>query len=156
MSVAGTFNNWTPEAMQKNDDGTFELTLEVPVGEIEFKFVVDGEWKESSDYDTKLSSMNSLNNVQLVEMLDKEQLENKTNEAGSNKVESFPAPSNVELSTNDEHGGQESRTPKNIEKKEEETLQDKAKEERTTNIKQNSTEKAVESGRGWKQRCCVS
>eukprot|EP00871_Galdieria_phlegrea_P001796 jgi/Galph1/2617/GphlegSOOS_G1312.1 len=71
VSVAGSFNNWTPVPMNETADNSFELTLDVPRGEIEFKFIVDGVWKESNEYDTKLSSMNSLNNVKLIDIMER-------------------------------------------------------------------------------------
>ena len=44
--VAGTFNNWNPSAtpMYKIADGTWHVTLELPPGGYEYKFVVDSHW----------------------------------------------------------------------------------------------------------------
>ncbi len=46
VSVAGTFNNWNPNANPMSDDdgdGTWEITLYLPPGEYQYKFVVNGE-----------------------------------------------------------------------------------------------------------------
>ena len=44
--VAGTFNDWHPEAtpMIRGDDGEWTVELDIPPGQYEFKFVVDGQW----------------------------------------------------------------------------------------------------------------
>lgn len=44
--LAGTFNDWDPDSlpMTRNDDGCWSVSLELPPGEYEYKFVADGEW----------------------------------------------------------------------------------------------------------------
>lgn len=45
--VAGTFNNWNPVAHALKDTpdrGQFKMTLCVPAGTHEYKFIVDGVW----------------------------------------------------------------------------------------------------------------
>ncbi len=44
--LAGTFNEWNEEAtpLKKSEDGNWDVTLELPPGRHEFKFVVDGQW----------------------------------------------------------------------------------------------------------------
>ncbi|HKQ47567.1 MAG TPA: glycogen-binding domain-containing protein [Phycisphaerae bacterium] len=44
--LAGTFNNWDESAtpMERARDGTWRITLNLPPGRYEFKFVVDGHW----------------------------------------------------------------------------------------------------------------
>ncbi len=46
VSVAGSFNEWDPEAdpLTKGDNGIWRATLELEPGTYEYKFVVDGEW----------------------------------------------------------------------------------------------------------------
>jgi len=46
--VAGQFNGWNPsaDALAKGDDGVFRITLDLPPGTYEYKFVVDGTWTE--------------------------------------------------------------------------------------------------------------
>ena len=54
--VAGTFNDWEPEEiplgwtpeeipLRGEDQGLWTVELELPPGEHEFKFIVDGEWR---------------------------------------------------------------------------------------------------------------
>ncbi len=43
--LAGEFNNWNPrQLLMENHDGTWEIRLDLPPGEYEYKFVVDGVW----------------------------------------------------------------------------------------------------------------
>lgn len=47
--LAGTFNNWSPsqDLMRDQDgDGIWEITLELEPGQYQYKFVIDGSWKE--------------------------------------------------------------------------------------------------------------
>lgn len=46
VCVAGTFNDWHPEAtpMTRDDEGEWTVELDIPPGRYEFKFVVDGQW----------------------------------------------------------------------------------------------------------------
>ena len=46
VSVAGTFNDWSPTAtpLTRQADGTWTATLGLAPGRYEYKFVVDGEW----------------------------------------------------------------------------------------------------------------
>ncbi len=44
--VAGTFNDWSTEAlaMRRAKDGTWLARVDLPPGRHEYKFVVDGQW----------------------------------------------------------------------------------------------------------------
>lgn len=44
--LAGTFNDWKPEAtpMKRRADGQWEVALDLPPGHYEYKFLVDGRW----------------------------------------------------------------------------------------------------------------
>lgn len=44
--IAGTFNTWNPKShpLKRTGDGHWVLTLDLPPGRYEYKFVVDGEW----------------------------------------------------------------------------------------------------------------
>ena len=45
--VAGTFNDWKPDATPLHNhlpNSKWAVTLPLPVGRHEYKFVVDGEW----------------------------------------------------------------------------------------------------------------
>jgi hypothetical protein len=51
--VAGDFNGWNPAdpnyMMEMNDDGVFELEVELDPGQYRFKFVIDGQWPPSME-----------------------------------------------------------------------------------------------------------
>lgn len=49
VMLAGTFNNWTPENMAKQKDGTFVASKSLAPGDYKYKFVVDGQWMPDSD-----------------------------------------------------------------------------------------------------------
>lgn len=44
--LVGAFNNWSREAtaMEREEDGGWVVSLRLPPGYYEYKFVVDGEW----------------------------------------------------------------------------------------------------------------
>lgn len=46
VCVAGTFNDWNPTMtpLTRQANGTWAVTLDLPPGRYEYKFVVDGEW----------------------------------------------------------------------------------------------------------------
>jgi 1,4-alpha-glucan branching enzyme len=51
--VAGTFNDWNPSAnpLAKESDGTWAIKLRLPIGDYEYKFIVDGQWRCKPDVD---------------------------------------------------------------------------------------------------------
>lgn len=46
VSVVGTFNDWQVDAtpMRRSHDGCWEVALELPAGEYEFRYFADGQW----------------------------------------------------------------------------------------------------------------
>jgi 1,4-alpha-glucan branching enzyme len=46
VCVAGTFNNWQPDAvvLQRQPDGVWTIELELAPGTYEYRFIVDGVW----------------------------------------------------------------------------------------------------------------
>lgn len=46
VTVAGTFNDWQPNAtpMQRDKKGNWTTTVKLAPGHYEYKFVVDGQW----------------------------------------------------------------------------------------------------------------
>ena len=46
VCIAGTFNDWSPDAtpLLKVGDGSWAVEIAVPPGRYEYRFVVDGEW----------------------------------------------------------------------------------------------------------------
>ena len=49
VSLAGDFNNWDPEdmPMYKGSDGVWYLTVSLPPGRHEYRFVADGVWQDN-------------------------------------------------------------------------------------------------------------
>ena len=69
VQLAGSFpaSQWNPVEMEKSScDEKWALKLDLPPGEYEFKFVVDGNWVIDEDQPTKLSEVGTLNNVIVV------------------------------------------------------------------------------------------
>ena len=66
VQLAGSFTQWNPVEMEKSFDEKWALKLDLPPGEYEFKFVVDGNWVIDEGQPTKLSDVGTLNNVRVV------------------------------------------------------------------------------------------
>jgi 5'-AMP-activated protein kinase regulatory beta subunit len=49
----GDFNNWNPKKhpMKKDDNGKWAKAVILPPGQYEYKFLVDGQWKEDPQND---------------------------------------------------------------------------------------------------------
>ena len=66
VAVAGTFNQWdaarTP--MRKGEDGNWKITVWLPPGRYEYRFVADGQWlsdpKASESVQNSFGSVNSV------------------------------------------------------------------------------------------------
>jgi 1,4-alpha-glucan branching enzyme len=68
--LLGDFNNWDAAAnpMKQDKDGIWKLTLILSSGRYEFKFLVDGKWREASKGESSvLNAFGTLNNVLVVE-----------------------------------------------------------------------------------------
>ena len=64
--LAGDFNGWNAwlNPLRKDKDGLWVTTLELPVGRYEFKFMVDGKWRESLEDEPAVpNSCGTFNNV---------------------------------------------------------------------------------------------
>lgn len=44
--VAGTFNDWTTKALKRQKDGRWSTWMNLEPGTYEYRFIVDGEWRE--------------------------------------------------------------------------------------------------------------
>ena len=69
VSLLGDFNNWDAAAtpMQRDKDGIWKSTLILPSGRYEFKFLVDGRWREASKAEPSVpNSFGTLNNVLVI------------------------------------------------------------------------------------------
>jgi hypothetical protein len=68
--VAGTFNDWNPNAreLEKGEDGVFRATVELEPGTYKYKFVVDGTWLEDPENpDTVDDDYGGVNSILTVE-----------------------------------------------------------------------------------------
>ncbi|OPZ30596.1 MAG: hypothetical protein BWZ02_00670 [Lentisphaerae bacterium ADurb.BinA184] len=69
VHLVGDFNDWDPTVrrMTKVRDGSFRARLDLPPGEHEYKFVVDGEWLADADAPAnRPNCYGSLNSVVVV------------------------------------------------------------------------------------------
>jgi 1,4-alpha-glucan branching enzyme len=64
VSLAAGFTEWKATPMKKQKDGSFALTVAVPPGTHEYKFVVDGQWVVDPDNNKwALNPYGTLNSV---------------------------------------------------------------------------------------------
>jgi 1,4-alpha-glucan branching enzyme len=64
--LAGTFNNWNPIRMKqkKKEDDLYTITLHLPPGSHEYKFVVDDVWQiDPKNPETVQNDFGSMNSV---------------------------------------------------------------------------------------------
>jgi len=66
VNLVGDFNNWnsTKHPMKKDDNGRWTKAVILPPGQYEYKFLVDGQWKQDPQND-RISQNNfgTYNNV---------------------------------------------------------------------------------------------
>ena len=71
VSVAGSFNDWNPEAKflkDKNNDGIYRGIVTLAPGRYEYKFVVDGIWSmDASNPDFAANDFGTLNSLLVIE-----------------------------------------------------------------------------------------
>lgn len=68
--LMGDFNQWSPNAhpMKNNGHGVWEKLTMLSPGRYEYKFLVDGNWKEDPENNQVCpNSFNTYNNVVIVE-----------------------------------------------------------------------------------------
>jgi hypothetical protein len=66
VSLSGDFNAWSPDAapLKQGEKGQWEITLALPPGRYQYKFVVDGQWlADSSASENVFNPFGSLNSV---------------------------------------------------------------------------------------------
>lgn len=66
VALAGKFTDWKPTVHLVQYKGEFLTTLQLPSGRHEFKFLVDDEWKQSSDYESCEDGCGGRNNFVVV------------------------------------------------------------------------------------------
>ena len=65
--VAGDFTGWRPLAMRERS-GMYGLTVPLPPGRHQYKFIVDGQWVTDPDNsDWAVSDMGTINSLVVVE-----------------------------------------------------------------------------------------
>ncbi|HEY3244263.1 MAG TPA: isoamylase early set domain-containing protein [Phycisphaerae bacterium] len=47
--VAGCFNQWQPDPLRKQKDGTYRKSVDLPPGQYEYKYLVDDKWIEDPE-----------------------------------------------------------------------------------------------------------
>ena len=67
VCLSGSFNNWDHEAKKQKDttgDGDYSITIFLPPGRHEYKFVINGEWQVDPECpDWVVNKYGTLNNV---------------------------------------------------------------------------------------------
>lgn len=67
VAVAGDFTGWKPSAMRKQKDGSFKVTLAVPAGRHEYKFILDGNWTHDPEVNEAVHNQyGSLNSIAVI------------------------------------------------------------------------------------------
>lgn len=64
--LMGDFNNWNPQThpMKNDGNGIWNKTVMLPPGTCEYKFLIDGDWKEDpQNYQTCPNDFGTQNNV---------------------------------------------------------------------------------------------
>jgi len=62
VKVAGEFNNWDPQDLTKQDDGSWIVKLSLAPGKYMYKFVVEGEWVVNQDMPIVSDDQGNTNN----------------------------------------------------------------------------------------------
>lgn len=69
VTLVGDFNRWEEGAtpLKRDDNGKWRVTLTLVPGKYEFKFKVDGRWREASKREpTVCNAFGTVNNVLIV------------------------------------------------------------------------------------------
>ncbi len=48
VKAAGSFNQWQPQKMEKNEKGKWFLPLKLPMGKYSYKLIIDGKWQKDA------------------------------------------------------------------------------------------------------------
>jgi hypothetical protein len=62
VMVAGDFNNWQPEEMTQGEEGLWSIKKKLPMGTFNLKFVVDGKWLISENFESSTDKEGNINN----------------------------------------------------------------------------------------------
>lgn len=61
--LCGTFNNWETKIPMTNSQGDFTAIVDLPEGEHQYKFYVDGDWLHNPDEPASDNGLGSFNNI---------------------------------------------------------------------------------------------
>ncbi|KAG7153476.1 5'-AMP-activated protein kinase subunit beta-1-like [Homarus americanus] len=75
VSIAGTFNEWQPIQMVKSEKD-FVAIVDLPEGQHEYKFLVDGEWKMNQNEKSCTNEVGTQNNTITINESDFDEFEN--------------------------------------------------------------------------------
>ena len=73
--LVGSFNHWKAKIPLRKSQETFYTIVDLPEGDHEYKFLVDGQWKHDSHMPSKSNQYGSFNNILSVKKTDFEVLE---------------------------------------------------------------------------------
>eukprot|EP00834_Sanchytrium_tribonematis_P005209 NODE_300_length_10433_cov_0.716470.p7 type:complete len:205 gc:universal NODE_300_length_10433_cov_0.716470:9546-10160(+) len=65
VAIKGEWDNWTNENELARSENGFSIDLDIPSGNYEFKFIIDGDWQIVDDYE-KSTSQGYENNILVV------------------------------------------------------------------------------------------
>ncbi|CAL4121831.1 unnamed protein product, partial [Meganyctiphanes norvegica] len=88
VAIAGSFNQWNQLTMVKSEKD-FVAIVDLPEGEHEYKFYVDGEWKTNPQEQMVDSSIGTQNNIISIKDKDFEEFENALLKDPNDKKEKF-------------------------------------------------------------------
>lgn len=64
VSIVGTFSEWEPQELSRDQDGLWQITLRLEQGTYEYKFLVDSAWWNDPNNPQKiLNEFGSYNSV---------------------------------------------------------------------------------------------
>jgi len=64
VQIAGSFNSWNAGELCKDEQGTWQMTLNLKPGRYEYKYLVDGRWENAqNEHETVDNGQGSLNSV---------------------------------------------------------------------------------------------
>jgi 1,4-alpha-glucan branching enzyme len=54
VSLVGDFNSWNPDShlLKKNSNGSWKISVSLPPGRYEYRFMVDGQWHNDPNCDS--------------------------------------------------------------------------------------------------------
>ena len=67
VQVAGSWNNWQPRELLFTGDNTWMLSLTIPPGTFQYKYIIDGEWMHDPSKKWLEDERGNVNNVIKVE-----------------------------------------------------------------------------------------